>query len=430
MGATPLISDTLKRLHEKGALYIMVGSFLTKLAAFLGSILIVRLLTKADYGVLTSLENIYTYAYVLAGYGLNNAVLRYMVLTDGEKEKKGVLTHALRSGTCFNIALIIVIVVGASVVLDDDGGPNILVLLAIMLLALPLQYAFESSSCSLRALFQNKHYALLSLGCVVVVWALRACGAASFGLEGAVASWPVAYGLMALVGLFLVFRRHLPAEDGKQPDAQLRKSMRSYALQYMITNGLWVLFLQNDILLINCITGSSEMVATYKVAYTIPTAMSIVTYAIGVFVVPYFVKHENDHKWVWRSYRKILLVVCLALGAISFFMALFSAPILDVFFGSQYVSADALMRLLIVSAFINNGIRFTAANLLAAMGKVKVNLIVSAAGMVLQLVSDTVLISLFGIMGAAYSSIIVYSAMAIAITAYFVKRYRPSKGGN
>ena len=84
--------------------------------------------------------------------------------------------------------------------------------------------------------------------------------------------------------------------------------------------------MQNDILLINCITGSSEMVATYKVAYTIPTAMSIVTYAIGVFVVPYFVKHENDHKWVWRSYRKILLVVCLALGALSVFIALFAAP--------------------------------------------------------------------------------------------------------
>lgn len=419
-----MLSRFIKKLNEKGAFYVMAGSFLTKLTAFLGSIVVVRLMTKVDYGILTSLENIYTYAYVLAGYGLNNAVLRFMVLEKEGCAKKGILIHALASGTWFNLALIIVMSAIAPL-FPIDGIRGMAPLLAAMLLALPLQYIFESSSCSLRALFQNKHYALLSLACVATVWTLRASGAALFGLEGAVISWPAAYGVMAVIGLFVVLHLHLPRGASQKPNKSLRVSMRSYSLQYMVTNGLWVLFLQNDILLIGCLTGSPESVATYKVAYTLPTAMSILTYAVGVFVVPYFIKHENDQIWVWRSYRIILLIVCGLLGVASALLGILAEPLLGFFFGSQYSSAGDLMRILVVAAFVNNAIRFTAANLLAAMGKVKVNLAISAGGMLLQIVLDIVLINQQGVIGAACSSVLVYTAMAIAVTAYFVKTYQP-----
>lgn len=418
-----MIIRAIKKLCKQGVIYVMAGSFLTKITAFLGSIVVVRLMSKTDYGLLSSLENIYTYAYVLAGYGLNNAVLRFMVLEEKGLAKKGILTHALLSGTCFNVALIVIVgTVAVFLPLDEEVQPAA-ILLPVMLLALPLQYFFEVSSCSLRALFQNKHYALLSLACVILVWTLRVGGTFLGGLDGAVLSWPCAYGIMAVIGLIVVFRIHLPKGAPQKPRPKLKSAMRSYSLQYMITNGLWALFLQNDILLIGSITCSPEAVATYKVAYTIPTAMSIFSYAIGVFVVPYFIKNEKNTSWVWRSYLIMLLVVCVLLGMASVLMGLFAQPLLTGLFGAQYSSAESLMRVLILSAFINNAVRFTAANLLAAMGKVKVNLAVSAGGMVLQVVLDSILIGRYGVMGAAYTSVLVYTAMALAVTFCFVRMY-------
>ena len=80
------MKDKIKKLYASGAFHITIGSFVTKFVAFFGSIFVVRLLTKTDYGILQYVENLYSYALVLAGFGLPFAILRYVVIA--EKDKK------------------------------------------------------------------------------------------------------------------------------------------------------------------------------------------------------------------------------------------------------------------------------------------------------------------------------------------------------
>lgn len=47
-------------------MYVFAGSFLSKLAVFLGSIILVHVLSKADYGVLGYVENLYIYGLMAA----------------------------------------------------------------------------------------------------------------------------------------------------------------------------------------------------------------------------------------------------------------------------------------------------------------------------------------------------------------------------
>ena len=82
--------SSVRGLAEKGAVDILIGSFLTKIAAFLGSIILVRVLPVKDYGLLTFAENRYTYVYLFAGLGLNNAVFRYVVLAETPEQERGV----------------------------------------------------------------------------------------------------------------------------------------------------------------------------------------------------------------------------------------------------------------------------------------------------------------------------------------------------
>ena len=85
---THSIQPAIDAVKGKGAFGVIGGMFITRAVAFVGSIILVRLMSKSDYGILSSLENVYTYVYLLAGYGLNNAVLRWMVIKKSDGEKK------------------------------------------------------------------------------------------------------------------------------------------------------------------------------------------------------------------------------------------------------------------------------------------------------------------------------------------------------
>ena len=409
---------------RKGAFAILSGTFLTKIAAFLGSLILVRIMSKSEFGVFSYMENLYTYAYLFAGYGLNNAVFRYLVLKEGVSEKKGVFNYVVTQGTKFNLAFVAVLATLAFLFPHSEEFSAAHLLLPLMLLALPFQFLSDTCSFSLRALFRNRAFAFAAVLTVVVVWSAKAVGAVLFDLKGAAASWPIAYCGVALALLIYFRKRIFPGSSAVAPQKDERKGIRSYSLQYMVTNGLWALFLQNDLLMISLLTGDATAVADYKVAYAIPAAIAILSSSIGMFVAPYFVKKEGDKAWVWSNYKKTFAVTVVLVGIAALFVALLANPVIGFFYGDQYLNIVPLMNLLLVTAFITNGLRYTTANLLAAMGKIRVNMIVSFCGMVSQIVLNLILIPRFGVYGAAYTSIIVYALMAVAVFVPFVKLYR------
>lgn len=370
------------------------------------------------------MENLYSYVYIFAGYGLGNAVLRYIVLKDDLGEKRGVLGYALSHGTLFNIVLVAVGAAFAALYPHSEEFAQASWLLPIMLAALPLQFVYDSCQLTLRALLKNAAYAACGLLCVAVSCACKISGASLFGLEGAVFALPATYLLMACLLLSIVYRRHFSEAISSKVAKADRSGITSYSLQYMVTNGLWALFMQNDILILGMITGDAVEVANFKVAFAIPAALSIISASIGIVVSPYFIRKEGERRWVWRNYLKVLAAVSALLGSICILVCVFAYPLIDALYGSQYAEIAPLMRLLVVAAFANNAIRYTGANLLAAMGKVKYNMAISSVGMVVQVGLDIFLIVNYGAYGAALSSIAVYALMAAATTICFIKLYR------
>lgn len=419
-----LITEGLEKLREKGAFAVMGGSFFMKIAGFLGSIVLVRVVSKESYGILSHIENIYNYAYTFAGLGLNYAVFRYVVLANGIAEKRSITRFALARGMAINIVIIFVVALLVAVLPQSEAFQGTSVLLPVMLLALPLQYSFETGQFTLRALFKNNEYARNAVLATALIWASKVIGAKLFGVAGAVVAWPIAYVVAATYVLKYVMGSVLHCEDSPSVDLAQQREMHVYSIQYMITNGLWALFLQNDLLLIGLFTDDATLVADYKVAYAIPAALAILSSSIGIFVAPYFVKQENNHAWVWSNYKKVLAGTGASILFASIFVAILSKPVVGLLFGEQYAGIIPLMLLLLVVAIINNGLRYPTANLFASMGVIKINMITALIGMVLQIALDAVLIPKFGVYGAAYTSIAVYSFMALGVIVPFAVRYR------
>ncbi len=419
--------ESLKKLNEKGAFHIFIGSFITKFAAFFGSVFIVRVLTKEEFGVLGYAENLFNYTYVLAGMGLANALLRYVILAGERAEKLAYYKYVVRFSTVFNVLL--VVAAGALFVFyphpTEFAAARYLV--PLLLLSLPFRSLSDNQNSLQRAMFDNKGYAIWGSAISIAAVAVKFVLAWLFGLEGAVLSSLIVYAMFVALLAFYVRGRYFGNVSATALSRDDRKSVNQYSVQYMVTNGIWAIFMLNDVLLLGQMTGNANLVAEYKVAYVLPANLSLISASIGVFVTPYFVQHEKEPIWIRKAYKKVFACTAAAIGVVAAVIYIFAGPIISVLYGNQYTAAVPVMRVLLVAAFLNTGLRYTHANLLAAMGQVKPNMLVSLGGVLLQIIVSILVIPSFGAMGVAYTSVLVYALMAAALMAVFWQRILRSK---
>lgn len=416
------LKEKLNMLHEKGLLYIFAGSFLTKAISFFGSIFLIRALSKFDYGILSYLDNIYGYVWILAGMGMSNAILRYVVREETLDGKFGRFQYAVKYGFVWNVGLIVLGAVFNLVYPHPAEYKPYSWLLFVLFASLPFQYVSDNVLGNERAMFANKRYALLALAMSFLIIASKVICGNLFGIRGAVISQACVYVCLAILYYSGTRRKHYKNAKSEQVESPERKEINTYAFQYMITNGLWAIFMLNDIYLLGRFC-QPEIVADYKVAYTIPGCVALISSSIGIFVAPYFVKNERDTAWVRKTYKTTYAATALLVGAICAFIALLAKPLVLWLYDEQYLSTVPIMRILLLAAFFNCGLRYTTANIMAAMGKIKYNMIVSAIGTALQIIINVIAIPRFGVYGVAYTSCFVYLVMAIILFAVFYVQY-------
>ena len=200
-----------------------------------------------------------------------------------------------------------------------------------------------------------------------------------------------------------------------------KKQIVSYSLQYMVTNGMWTLFMLIDVFMLGKLSDNPTMIADYKVAYAWPANISIICTAIGVFIAPYFIKNENNSIWIRKNYVRTFLLSFAFVGLAGLVMIILAKPLIFIYGGSEYYNIIPVMRVLTIGSVINNGLRYTTANIFAAMGKIKFNMIVSIIGIVMQIALNMYMIPKYGMYGPAFSGIINYSLMAIILFICFAK---------
>lgn len=419
-----IVKQQIVRLKDNGAFHVVAGSFLTKFVSLFGSIFIVRLLTKTEYGILGYYENLMGYFFVLAGHGLSTAVLRYMVLADDIPAKKGCFQYTIRAGTVWNVCLLAVSLLFILFYPHKEAFRGQFPVGAMLMLCIPFIFLQNSALCTLRGLYRNKIYAYLAFGVAVIQISSRVAGAAIGGLGTTVKARFLAEALCGAACAVFVWKKFFSGSLVTPIDTKTRKEYDTYSYQVMLTNGLWTIFMLNDVFLLGQITGNETVVADYKTAYVIPANLSILVAAVGIFVAPYFTKYDKEKNYTWIRSR-LKLVLCVTAGvmaAVCLLCFVFARPLVTLLFGSKYLTAVPIMRILLVASFFNNGIRSSIANILSAVGEQKRNLIVAGIGMALQISLDCFLIPRFGGYGVAVSSAFVYLTMSIILL--FIVRKR------
>lgn len=410
------LSDSLKKLKDKGFFHIFGSSTINKIIGFASTWLIVRLVSKPEYGVYSYAHNLYSFFLILSGLGIMSAFLQLGSETTDEAEKERLYRFSMRFGLVVNVFFaIIIIVVGIFVPMRFENAGYLLALMAglpIVVLVNELQLTY------LRINTRNVEYSTINTLNSILIFVLSCGFAYVLKSPGLVLAAYIAH----IVSIAIAYKKYgvgISLSNCSLPH-ETRKSLFSIASISMVNNGLSKLMYLLDIFVLGYVVIDSGVIASYKIATNIPTALQFIPQAVMVFLYPYFARNKNNRQWLLNNYRRLILFFGLFNLAVSIMMIAFAKPIIVIFFGEQYLDALVPFRILSCSYFFSATFRSIAGNLLITQRKLKFNLFVSVLASAMNTILNIFMIRAWESNGAALATLITVFVSGLISTCYLI----------
>ncbi len=400
------LKEGLITLKRRGFFHIIAGSTLAKIAGFVSVFFLPRFLSKADYGLLAYVDNIRNYVMLFNGIGITNATLRYCAQEGSDEEKKGYFLSSLKVGIIADICLILFTAAGYLLIDFPFEGSRFQLMLSA---CLPIFYfLFTDIQLLLRATFQNQRYSVYNFTYSFLLMIFQILFAVLWGVTGVMIGRYLSMGLCVLMGYFLI--RDLPMMKVKalMPNWEETKGLIRFGIVMLVASATSTVMSYNETLIVGQILKDEELLAEYRVAANILSISLFLLEALLVFILPYFIQHLNDKKWIWENYKKLFAINGVVMTVFHLGLFIFAKLYLFIFAGPEYMGAVSLVRMFLVASWIQAVFRGISGNILAVTGEEKFNLKINIIFVVVHAVIDITAVKLLGIYGAAIALIVVY----------------------
>lgn len=412
-----MIKNRLKKLYITGFFHIFGVGVLNKILGFINGIILVRVLTKPEYGLFAYAWNIYNMTMLASGLGMDASVLQLCCERIGDKEFcRRVVRQGARIGGAFNILLgLVLLLIGLFAPLAFDTARP----LFYMLCMLPLIQFFYALICVvLRAQRRNQEFAQLSLLSTFVTVSMGITFAWMFREKGLIAG----YYLASLAGIawgWLNLDTRIEIR-GKNLEPADSRSLLSIGAICVMNNGISQMLYVLDIFILGIFFADENILAGYKVATLIPFGLIFIPSSLITYICPYFASHRQDSKWCYGYYMKLLKNFGLANLGFSAALFVLADYVVRLVFGSAYSDIVPLFQILVINYFFSATFRILAGNVLATQRKLKFNFYVALVSGLLNIVLDICLIKYWGALGAAVTTLSVTVFSGAVSTFYLI----------
>lgn len=408
------IRDKIQTLVEVGLFHVVGAGALSNLVLFLANIAIARFLSQADYGVFSYANNLYTIVLLFMAFGLLSGMLQFCAENRSDTEKRQIYWYSFTRGLFISLIMaLLVMVVGLLVKMPiPDAGACFAMFAPIVV----FEFFFQYASIALRSKKDNKRYAYLQLIKTLSYFTFACSGALLGGICGTMVGRYFAY-VVSLVCAFFLLRQVglVPVVMGGLSKL-MRKDLWGYSLPTCMSSAMNLLTYMLDLFLVGLFLNSAVDVALYQVGVMIPEGIAFIPSSVIVAVMPYFIEHNHDKLWLMAKSKLLVFVSFLAYSMAAALLILLAPFIIELLWGSEYVAAAGVFRILSV-CFVFNAMRLTCTNLLCALREVKSNLVISSISLMANVAVCVFAIPRFGIIGAAFAPMTV-SVIASTISLY------------
>ena len=409
------IQETLSSFHKRDGLYVIGASMLNKLFRFLVQIFVIRTIAKDAWGDLSYAIAVVNFILPFAGFGVNNALLRFGALYDNDTDKKALFAYSLKRG--FFIAVMWLCLLWASsgwISGDLPGAQQYLEFLSLYIVTFLL---FELLKVYWLLMEQKKYFALADVLYSVLMLLLGLLVSSPYGAMGFV--WVIVI-VPLLVFLYFIFSPKPGILSSlKYQLKELPKGFYKYGIYVGLGAVASQLMYSVDLILIGELIKDPIPLSVYRTASIIPINLMFVP-------VAYF---TSDNTLIAAKYKDKSFLIQYIKGFMPLFVILslilsvslyFFADILIVqIFGDKYLESVPIFRVMLWAVIGAYLLRVPFGNMLSSVGKSSLNAMNAFFLLLLNIGLNYYFISVYGAMGAAYATSISIWASGLLTAACF-----------
>lgn len=412
----------IRKLEATGFFHIFVSSVFGKIISFLSSFVLVRIISKSEYGIYTYANNILSFFLLLNGFGMVSGTMQLCSeKIDETNIQKKIYQYGCNCSMLINIFLSVIILFFSLIVELPIKGSSFL--LGTMFLVPLFRTANDLQEIYMRVQLKNKEYSYSLILNAIATLTFSVLGGILFNALGLIIGRYIAYFLLIVV-MWLLFKA--PILLGKvQISKLIKQNMWKISSISMLNNALNEILYIIDIFVIGIMLGDGQIVATYKVATIIPVALTFIPSSLVTYIYPHFAKNKDNKKWVKDNYLKLtaflgIFNLIIVLGGI-----LYSNWLIRFLFGLQYLDMLIPFRILMVSYFFSGTFKVLAGNILVTQRKLKANFVIYIFSSFVNILGDFIFVAQYGAIGA---SMVTLAVMALTgITSCFYLLYSLDK---
>ena len=387
-----------RSLKDKGFFHLLSANFLTRLLGF-GSILIVaKFLTPVELGEIKILQSYSTLFIILAGFGLNTAVLKICSVDRPVRGRESILRFALgRSVIAISLALILLGSLCLTGVLTSST--RLSSWLMVYALIIPFAVFTDILTMFLQAQKRTKEMAkaqsIVKAQLAVVVVACTW----QWGFRGFIFATIFGFAVGLLPLLWQVKLRFLSAKSTSAPP-----QFFNIALFSALANGMVILMQYADILLLDHFSGEREEIGYYSLATIFVLAAMLVTSTAQSIAAPYFSERAHDKVWLREQLiknQKRLAALSLAIAIALYGAAQFLVPLV---YGPSYESSLIYLAILLIRYVLWSSHAIIGVALLG-LGLVRYNFTVVLVSTPIGVALSYILLQRFGVIGVAWGQV-------------------------
>lgn len=393
------------------------ANVINRIVSMLSLMVITRLLSQVEYGIWSYALNIYSYLLLITGFGLLTGALQFGTECNGRERAYGYFKYCTEKGEVINFSLIIAfaIVFFFTRISIEEAKIFIITILPFLL----LEYIISMGETILITQNRITQYAnILNINTFFI--AVGTCGGAIFGLKGVIIGRYFAC-LFTIFYLFIIIKKDIlcifKADNLKKSE---KKKLWHYSVFVGTSSALNCLVYYLDITLIASLLKNATEVGIYKVGTLIPNALQFIPNCIVIAILPNIIYKRKDIFNLKRTLKKTYLAL-FTLNSVIVFVLVFASPtVIKILSGDKYIDSVPVLKVLLIGYFFSGTFRGLSVNLLAAFHKVHFGLFISLVSCFLDIVLTYWFIKVYGMIGAAYATLLVDFITAMISFGYFI----------
>ena len=407
----------LSNFFKQSGIWIASSFFVSKIAAFLLTLFMARILSKEDLGWVMYGLNYLGFFIPFVGFGSSHGALRYAAIEKENEEKQKIIAYSFSYGLIFNILLSLIMLVLAFVIL---GNGNQLLIVSLFMIRLFGVFLIDQAKSEVRGFHNNKKFGQIEIYSNILLLVSAVFSAYFFGVKGYI------FSLCLSPFVVLFFHRFRISFDRTLFKNFTEKSFWKFCVTMAFTNQVSELIFLLDVFFIGIFLDNSA-VAHYRIYSIIPFNLFFLAALFFQTAYPKLCENHQNNQYQLQflfNFWKLMVPITILIFAVSYF----GAEYILTLFGNDYAENPKVFKILIVASISVLLLRTPFGYLLASKGKSIYNLIAALISILSLLVLIKPTISNFGIEGVAWLSLVNLFFIGIfQMISYFYLVYRAPK---